>query len=75
MPQDRRRYLSSTAPRGNTISEDRKQVARFPFIVIYEEVEVRPLDSNYNNITELLNLLTSMVSHTYWLNPSSKEPT
>lgn len=38
MPQDRRGYLSSTAPRGNTMSEDRKQVARFPFTVVYKEV-------------------------------------
>jgi hypothetical protein len=70
MPQDSRGYLSSTAPRGNTISEDRKQVARFPFTVVYKEVHVRSLDSSYNNVTELLDLLTS-----HWLNPSNQEPT
>lgn len=38
VPQDGRGHLSSTAPRGNTVSEDRKQVARFPFTVVYKEV-------------------------------------
>lgn len=38
VPQGRRGHLSSTAPRGNVVSEDRKQVARFPFTVVYKEV-------------------------------------
>lgn len=77
VPQDGRGHLSSTAPRGNMVSEDRKQVARFPFTVSIKRYICQAsgfqLQHHWAPGLAALNE-TSMVSHTHWLNPSNKEP-